>query len=271
MEANIGDRLFDLIIPADDEGGTGSIKALLTNRWNAVSALYGLELQVVRGANAATIIAEETQDNPYLAKLAVSDGNPSPSYEVAAAAGQQVYARYANDPVLSYNNLALNGISAPPLPQQFNEAARQSILQALTGTVKYDKDGTCRLEAVPLAWKPDGGGFYYVSNGFTVMYVGRIFANLLGQYISNFKFHDTSAPNGTPVPPGAVSLSTIRADLIGLYAQLVGEGIVEDADTFVNNLVVQRNAATPSKLEVVLPVNIQNAIRQIAITVSWTQ
>ena len=259
-----------MIIPADDGGGSSHIQDLLTNRWNAVTALFGMELQVVKEDTTTQLIASYgDQQSPYKAFIAIESGNPSPTYEVAAAAGQQIYARYANDPVLSYNNLPLNGIASAALQDRYNEKTRQTILNARIGTIKYDKAGIARLESVPLAWTPDGGGFYYLSNLFTVMYTGRLYANLLEQYISNFKFHDTSAEDGTPVPPGAVSLQTIRANCISLYATLVGQAIAEDLDTFVANISLTR--PRPSELAIVLPINIGNAIRNISITLSWTQ
>ena len=267
LEAAVSDELFDVIVPCDLGGTAGEVQTLLTNRWNATNARFGVEIQAVKG-NATTLVATYgNQNHAYRAYLGIGNGNPSPTYEIAAAAAQQVYARYANDPVLSYNNLPLNGIGAPKLSERFNERARQTILDARIGTVKYDKDGTCRLESMPLAWSPDGGGFYYLSNLFTVTYVGRIFANLVEQYISNFKFTEAEGQ----VPPGSVRLETIRADVLGLYGQLVEEGIVEDYETFSRNLNVSRPAGRPFELNIVLPVNIANAVRNISLINSWTQ
>ena len=258
--------------PCDSGGSGGDIPALLRNRWGPTSARYGVELQIARGDNAGAIRTSfGNQNNAYRAYIAVANQNPSPSYEIAAAAGQQIYARYAGDPVLSYNNLALNGIGAPALPDRYNEAARQTLLEARVGTVKYDKDGTCRLESIPLAWSPDGGGFYYLSNLFITMVVARFFASVLGQYISNFKFFDPGTNGDRAAPPGSVSLNTIRADCIGVYGDLQDRGYVEDAETFRRNLVVERPSDNPSTLRVVLPVNIGNAVRSISIVNSWTR
>ena len=276
VEAAVSDELFDVIVPCDLGVQTNGIQTLLTKRWNAVNARYGVEIQAVQDTLTNLIATYGNQDHAYRAYIGVSNQNPSPTYEIGAAAGQQIYARYANDPVLSYNNLPLSGIGAPALENRFNEAARQTILNAHIGTVKYDKDGTCRLESVPLAWTPDGGGFYYLSNLFTVMYVGRIYGDLLEQYISNFKFVESTAADGGSqalgrIPPGGVTLETIRGDCVAQYLVLRQQGIVEDIETFTNQLVVRRVPNKPSELEVILPVNIGNAVRTINLINSWTQ
>ena len=270
--SSVGDDLFDLIVLPEIEGIAPNtekpVQTLLGNRWNANDSLFGASLSVAKGTLAELGgSGYASRGNAYEAVLAVDKSNPTPAYEIAAAAGQQIYARQLTDPVLSYNNLVLNGVGAPKLSQRFPQISRETILGNRLGTVKYDSDGTCRLESVPLTWTPDGGGYYYLSNLYTVQYVGRLFSNLLEQYISNFKFHDASS--GEPTPPGAVSLQTIRANCIGIYGQLRADGIVEDEETFIRNLVVDR--PEPNRLRVVLPVNIQNAIRSISIVNSWTQ
>ena len=277
FEDAFGDELFDVIVLASDEPDLrNAVQQVVADRWSANESLFGSVFYAVKGnlgdLTATYGLGTNDTGNAYTSVLAVEEENPHAAYEIAAAAAGQIFKRYLADPVLSYNNIVLAGITGPSaVKDRFNTTARQTLLNdARLSTIKYGGDNIARLESVPIRWKPAGGGFYYLSNLFTVTFVGRIFANMLERYISDFKFFDdTGSPSA--VPNGAIALSTIRGELAAQYERLVTEGIVEDAAGFNEGLQVYRDVTVPSRLHIVLPINIQNAIRQIQAVISWSQ
>lgn len=62
-----------------------------------------------------------------------------------------------------------------------------------------------------------------------------------------------------------VTPSVVRGELLSLYADMEELGIVENAKAFSANLIVERNADDPNRLDVLLPPDLVNQLRIFAV------
>ena len=53
----------------------------------------------------------------------------------------------------------------------------------------------------------------------------------------------------------------IKSEIIAMYSRLETEGIVENAEAFAENLIVERNASDPNRVDVLLPPDLVNQLR----------
>jgi phage tail sheath gpL-like len=75
------------------------------------------------------------------------------------------------------------------------------------------------------------------------------------------------ADDGTSFGAGAaiVTPSVIRGELASEYAAMEDEGLVENAKAFADNLIVERNADDPNRLDVLFPPDLVNQLRVFAV------
>lgn len=62
-----------------------------------------------------------------------------------------------------------------------------------------------------------------------------------------------------------ITPSTIRGELIAQYARLEEEGHVENAETFAQHLIVERDGNDPSRVNVMFPPDYINGLRVFAL------
>jgi phage tail sheath gpL-like len=62
-----------------------------------------------------------------------------------------------------------------------------------------------------------------------------------------------------------VTPKTIKAELIALYDELEAQGLVENAEIFAENLVVERNAIDSNRVDIVFPPDYVNQLRIFAV------
>lgn len=59
--------------------------------------------------------------------------------------------------------------------------------------------------------------------------------------------------------------SIIRSELIAAYSALETQGLVENMDLFKKNLIVERNATDPNRVDVLFPPDLVNQLRVFAL------
>ena len=74
------------------------------------------------------------------------------------------------------------------------------------------------------------------------------------------------ANDGTAFGPGQaiVTPGIIRAELLALFRELELQGLVEDFDQYKADLIVERNANDPNRIDVLSPPNLVNQLRVFA-------
>lgn len=92
----------------------------------------------------------------------------------------------------------------------------------------------------------------------------RVFLADCGQIFA--RAYNKLADDGTAYGPGnaVVTPSVIRAELIALMRELEEKGLVENVETFKEQLIVERNADDRNRVDVLAPPDLVNQFRIFA-------
>ena len=199
--------------------------------------------------------------------------SPSSVPQWAGALAGRVALSAASDPALPFTTIPLRGILPAPLANRFSHAERETLLSDGIATHTVDRAGVVSIERMVTTYQTATGGVpdaaYRDANTlFTVSYLRASLRSRIATKFSRFKL----ANDGTRTSPGnrVATPSTVRADIIGLFRQWENLGLVESADAFKESLVVERNAADPNRLDILLVPDLINQVRVVAALISFT-
>ena len=79
------------------------------------------------------------------------------------------------------------------------------------------------------------------------------------------------ADDGFPVQPGSniATPGTVRQECIALFTLLRDEGLIENLDDFIDNLIVERDAADVNRLNCLIPPDLVNQFRVISAQIQF--
>ena len=269
--ANLGDLSFDFIVsPYTDATSTAAITALLNDtvgRWSWQSQLYGHAFIGKRGTVGQLAAFGTGLNDQHLSCMGFAD-SPSPNWAWAAAVAGAAAVSLRNDPGLPLQTVAIAGVLAPPTQSRFALSQRNTLLYDGVSTFRVDPSGAVAIENLITTYQLNGQGqpdnsYLEIETLFLLVYVLRRLAQVITSKYSRVKLAD----NGTRLLPGSsvVTPAIIRADLIAAYRQLEGEGMVQGSDAFAANLIVQRNAQNPNRLDVLWPGTLVGQLRVFAL------
>jgi phage tail sheath gpL-like len=113
----------------------------------------------------------------------------------------------------------------------------------------------------------DDDAYMHPETRYTLMHSWRtIRADLATKYGRHILVND-----GTRLGAGvaAVTPSIIKAEILSTYRKLELAGFVENFDFFAANLIVERNATNPNRLDALIPPDVANQFRQFASLVQF--
>ncbi len=269
--AALGDQTFDFIVcPYNDTTTLNALQAFLNDtagRWSYSAQLYGHVFTSKTGTLSALVTFGDGRNDQHASCLGIN-GSPTPAWYVAAVKAGAVAASLRNDPGQPLQTLALPGVIAPPLASRFQQTDRNTLLYNGISTFTVADDGTVMLENVITTYQKNAFGaadnsYLEVETMFTLMAVLR----RLRTYVTSNFARCKLADNGTPVTAGSntVTPNIVRAGLIAQYNEMEELGLVQDADVFGNELVVQRNALNPNRLDVLFPAILIDQLRILAV------
>lgn len=269
--ANLLDMPFDFIIsPYTDATSIAALTALLNDsagRWAWTSQVYGHVFIANRGTFSGQTTFGTGLNDQHTSCMGFND-SPTPNWVWAAAYAAAAAVSLKADPATPLQTVVINGVLAPPLASRFSLSQRNTLLFDGISTFNVDQSGVVRIENVITTYQlnafnqPDNS-YLQVETLFTLMFVLRALAGVVTTKYARVKLAD----DGTRFNPGSnvVTPAIVRGDLIAQYRQLEAAGLVEDAATFAQGLIVQRNATNPSRLDVLYPANLISALRVFAL------
>lgn len=268
--ANLSDEVFDYVVhPYTD---TTSLTALgsyfddVTGNWSYAKQLYGGGFTARRGTVSALQTAGAARNDQHMSTLGFN-GSPTPAYEVAAMYGAQCAKSLSIDPARPLQTLPLVGMMAPPVATRFSLTERNTLLFTGIATT-YIESGVVRIERAVTNYRQNTFGqadpsYLDVETLFTLAYVLR---NLKYRITQKFPRHKL-ANDGTRFGDGQaiVTPKIIRAEILAGYAELENLGIVENRTAFEANLIVERSATDPNRVNVLYPPDLVNQLRIFAV------
>lgn len=269
--AVLGDEPFEFLCgPWADATSLDAWKALMndsTGRWSWSRQLYGHVYTASRGTLGELAALGDTRNDAHVTVYGFEKPSPDPVWRQAAAYAARQAVFISADPARPTQTGEMNNITPAPAGERFMLLERQSLLSHGIATA-YCSSGTQRIErAVTTYQKNDFGqadNSYLDSE--TLHQSAYIIRFLKGRITSKYGRHKL-ASDGTRFGAGQaiVTPAVIRAELIAGYYILEQMGIVENADAFAKNLLVERSLTDPTRVNVLYPPDLVNQLRVFAL------
>lgn len=266
------DEPFEFIgLLYSDKTSLDASKAAMTQRWAYDVQLYGHVYTCKRDTVENLLDIGDTQNDEHLTCFAVSETDPNFAADRLGAAIGQIAVSVKADPARPFQTLELTGISAPRLADRFSRADRESLLAAGCATFTDSTSATAIERAVTTYIKNSYGA---TDNSYqdaeTLHTLGYVIRFLRTRITSKFGRHKL-ANDGTTFGEGqaVVTPAIARSELIAAYSELETAGLVENMDLFKENLIVERNATDPNRLDVLFPPDLINQLRVFAALVQF--
>lgn len=273
--ANLGDQPYDFIVcPYNDVISLNALQSLLndqTGRWSWTTQVYGHVFAAYRGTMGGQTTFGTTRNNQHETVLGFYD-SPTPNWIIAADLAGAAAVSLRADPGLPLQTVPLNSMLAPPTASQLMLTERNTLLFDGISTFTVGQDGTVALENVITTYQKNGFGqpddsYLEIETMFLIVYVIRDMTGIVTSKYARKKLAD----DGTRFAPGSniVTPSIIRADLIAEFQKLEYDGFVQDSADFAANLIVQRNATNPNRVDFLWPGELINQLRTLAALIQF--
>lgn len=269
--AGLGDEEFDFVACPYTDGVT--LDALRdewndqTGRWAWSRQIYGHVFSAKRGTVGDLQTFGATRNDPHVTVIGYKD-SPTPPWEWVGAWVGQAAKSLKNDPARPLQTLALVGVVAPVIASRFTMTERQTLLFSGVATWYANKDGAVRIERSITtyqrnAWDQADPSYLDIQTLFTLVYVLRFMRQAVTQKFGRHMLADDGTNFG--VGKAIVTPSAVRGELIAQYSFLMSQGLVENIEAFKANLIVERNAGDPNRLDVLYTPDLVNQLRIFAV------
>ncbi|KPX43385.1 Mu-like prophage, tail sheath protein gpL [Pseudomonas syringae pv. helianthi] len=269
--AALGDEPFEFIcMPWTDTATLDAWKAAMddsTGRWSWARQLYGHVYSAKRGTVGTLVAAGQLRNDQHITLQGVENGVPQPVWLQAAALAARTAVFISADASRPTQSGTMPGIDPAPASQRFTLTERESLLRYGIATAYYE-GGYVRIQRSITTYQKNAYG--QADNSYldseTMHQSAFIIRRLQGIITSKYGRHKL-ANDGTRFGAGQpiITPSTIRGELIAQYARLEEEGHVENAETFAQHLIVERDGNDPSRVNVMFPPDYINGLRVFAL------
>lgn len=266
----MGDDEYDYVVhPYTNTTSLDVIDAELndaTGRWAWNRQVYGHAYTAQRGSLGDLVAAGLLRNGPHHTMAGIDADCPNPCWEYAAAyAGANAVCLNA-DVARPTQTTPLYGITAPRAGKRFLLTERQSLLNYGIAT-SYVSGGYLRVERAITTYRTNSFGQADTSylDSETLHTSSTVIRRLRSAITSKYARHKL-ANDGTRFGAGQaiVTPAVIRGELIGQYAAMEYQGLVENAELFAKYLIVERDSDNQNRVNVLLPPDYVNQLRVFA-------
>ncbi len=271
--AGLGDQEFDTVVFGwNDTTTLNAIDAEWDHvgdagRWTWMRQIYGHCYTAKDGTVGELQSYGSARNGAHVSSWGYR-GSPTPFFERAAAWAAQAHRHLMNDPARPLHTLPLPGV-LPAIPElRFTKGEKNSLAYDGISCAKETDDGRLQIETSFSMYQRnthglDDNAFLKVQTLATLAYVLR---SLRFRIVQKFPRHKL-ASDGTRYGPGQaiVTPKVAKAEIVAHYRQLEYLGLVENADAFKANLIVERNELNPDRLDVLYPPDLINQLDVFAV------
>lgn len=268
----IGDEQYNtLVVPYTDAANLASVEAELLNRWGPLKQNEGIAWTAANGSHAALGTLGDSRNSQHLA-IMNAHGSPSPVYDWAAAIAA-VDSYHTNiDPARPLQTLELKGVLAPKPIDRFTLQENNLLLYDGISTHMVDASGLVRVQRAITTYKVNAQGaediaYLNVNTIRTLAYLRYDFRNYILRKYPRHKL----AGDGTRFGPGQAIITPKigKAEAIARFRVWEAQGLVEGIDQFKAELICERNAADPDRLDWRLPPDLVNQFRVAGVQIQF--
>lgn len=258
---NMGEDQFDVIcFPYNDATSLTAIEAELLDRWGPVRQNDGVAFTVKDDTHANLVTFGDGRNSKHVVCLGVYK-MLNPSFEIAASLAATVAYYAQQDPARPFQTLSLTGILAPKNTDQFTLQERNLLLFDGIATFKVSPDKLCVIERLVTMYQENSSGaddtaFLDVNTLFTLSFLRYSFRNRM---LLRYPRHKLGS-DGTRYGAGqaVITPKVGKAEAIAWFREMEELGLVEGADQFKRDIIVERNAGDTNRLDFLLPPDLMN-------------
>jgi phage tail sheath gpL-like len=270
--AALGDiQYHQIVCPYSDAANLATVAGDIADRWDAMQQIEGQVWGCVAGTHSALSTLGAGMNSEVISLLGVY-GSPTPPWLIATIYGAVATKYLDMDPARPLQTLVLKGMLAPAEGLRFTRTERNLLLYDGISTFTVGPDGTCAIERAITTYQVNTAGlpdpsYLDVETLATLAVLRRTLRARIAQKYPRHKL----ANDGTNFGSGQaiVTPSIIRAEVIALARQWEQRGWVENLDQFKADLIVERNADDPNRVDAVIPPDIINQLRVLAAQIQF--
>jgi phage tail sheath gpL-like len=270
--AVLGDNHYrTIVLGVTDATTVASAVAELDDRAGSARMLESMAYGARRGTQGELAAFGAGLNSELVSILGIGSSPTCPALAAAIYAAACGYFS-AIDPARPLQTLELRGMIAPKVEARFTRAQRELLLRDGISTFTVTQAGTCLIERAITTYQTDAFGiadvsFLDVETPLTLFFLR---ASLRARIAQKFPRHKL-ANDGTRFAAGQaiVTPSTIRAELLALAREWEEQGLVENLDQYKADLIVERDASDPNRINALVPPNIVNQFRAFAAAIQF--
>jgi phage tail sheath gpL-like len=264
--ANLGHTWFtDWVMPYTDAASLAALDTQMESLWGPMAMQDARAYGAVSGTvGTLSAFCGTNTLNEKLLTLMGTNAPPQPPYIWAALYGA-IGAYYLGiDPARPLQTLALPGLLAPPAANRFVPTDRNTLLYDGIATYTVDDGGNVLIEREVTTYRTNAAGVADPSylDLTTLANVAYLRYSMRARILQKYPRYKLAA-DGTQFDAGqaVVTPSIIANELISLFDEWQAAGLVQNADQFKQQLIVQRDPNDVNTVDAMLPPNLIEQFR----------
>lgn len=265
--AAIGDDWYTAFIMAyGDTANIAVLESTLATRFGPLKMLEGHGYIGYADTHSNLVTKGQSRNSKNVSAIG-ANGSPTPPWEWAATLGAVCAFNLQIDPARPVQRLELPGILPPKINQRFTRDERELLLKNGISTFTVTSDGKVQIERVITEYRLNSANaadpsFLDIETLHTLSYLRWDVRTLIALRFPRHKL----ANDGTRYAQGqaVVTPRVIRDTLIARFFQWEEAGLVEGAEQFKKDLIVERDTPDPNRVNVRSSPDIINQFRVLA-------
>lgn len=269
LAAIAGVQFHTIAHPYTDAANLTALEAELLTRWGPLAQQEGHAFTAATGTVAALVTLGDGRNSQFSTIMGAGKSPTTPWIWAAVTAAVDAA---EPDPARPRQTLLLPGLLAPAEADRFDFTERDMLLHDGIATTFVDPGGRVVIERLITTYQQntigvDDPSYLDVTTLRTVSFLRFSVRTRIALKFSRQKLAD----DGTNFGAGQaiVTPSTIRGELIALFGDWEEAGLVEGLDQFKTELLVERDAGDPNRVNAILPPDIINQLRVFAAQVAF--
>lgn len=261
--AALPETQYNVIVnPWTDAASLSALEVELADRWGPVRQNDGVMISAKLAALGTLTTLGNSRNSPHSSISGPAASGPHPGFEYAARIAAECARAGSIDPARPFQTLQLTGMLVPKESEQFTLLERNNLLYDGIATCKVDGSGSVMMiERQIMTYQTNAANAPDTAylDMTTLMTLSYLRYSLRTRFATKFP-RSKLADDGTRFGPGQaiVTPKIAKAEILALFAEWELAGLVENAAQFKRDLVVERNASDPSRLDMLVPPDLVN-------------
>lgn len=268
----LGDEQYHIIVaPYTDAANLIAIEAELADRWTALRMIEGHAFTAASGTQSALGTLGDTRNSQHLTIVGAGKSPTHPAQWAAAVAA--VAAFYGNlDPARPFQTLPIKSVLPPISGEAFTMQENNLLLHDGISTYRVAAGGNVVIERLVTTYKTNGFGavdisYLDVNTMLTLSFLRFDFRNTMLRKYPRHKLADDGKRIGAGQAVMTPKLG--KAEAVAIFRGWEELQLVENIDQFKNDMIVERNASDPNRLDFLLPPDLINQFRVAGVQIQF--